>query len=114
MSDNNGEGLLDTKTTAFLARRQHKLLIANEWLEAAHGARIDVTNPANETILGSVPGGGPADINRAVKAARLAFDTGPWGRARPADRQRHLLRLADLVERDAEVLAQIESLDNGK
>src|SRR5262245_22754599 len=100
MQDNTGAGLLDPKTTAFLARRQHRMLIANEWVEAADGSRIDVINPANETILGSVPAGSAVDIDRAVKAARLAFDTGPWGRARPADRQRHLLRLADLVERD--------------
>ena len=114
MDENDNVGLLDAKTTAFIERRRHKMLIGNEWLEAADGSRFDVINPANESVLGSVPAGGPADTDRAVAAARLAFDTGPWSRARPSKRQQKLLRLADLVERDAQTLAQIESLDNGK
>jgi phenylacetaldehyde dehydrogenase len=55
-----------------------------------------------------------ADIDAAARAARLAFDKGPWATVRPVERERLLLRLADLIERDADTLAQLETLDNGK
>jgi phenylacetaldehyde dehydrogenase len=114
MNDFNPNGLLTAATAAFIRRRQHRMLIGGEWVDAVNGGRFDVLNPANEETIASVPAGERADIDRAVAAARQAFDQGPWGRARPAERQRLLLKLADLVERDAQTLAEIESLDNGK
>ena len=65
-------------------------------------------------MRGAVPAGQPADIDAAVIAARQAFDSGPWSRVKPAERERLLLRLADLMEQNARTLAEIESIDNGK
>jgi len=106
--------LVGAQTNAFITRGQQRMLIDGAWMDAVSGARFDVLNPADESILASVPAGGETDVDRAVQAARRAFDTGPWSRFRPAERQRLLLKLADLVERDAQTLAEIETLDNGK
>lgn len=114
MSESDTFSLLHPKTAEYIKRKQHRMLIAGEWVDAIGGDRFDVLNPANEQVIAAVPSAASADIDRAVAAARDAFDNGPWGRLRPADRQLLLLRLAELVERDAQVLAEIESLDNGK
>jgi len=106
--------LIGAKTQEFIARGQQRMLIDGQWVDAVSGARFDVINPADESIFASVPAAGAEDIDRAVRAARRAFDTGPWSRLRPAERQNLLLKLADLVERDAQTLAEIETLDNGK
>ncbi len=108
------EPLVGAKTAQFIARRDHRMLAGGQWIEAAAGRRIEVINPATEEVLATVPAGDRTDVDHAVTAARAAFDTGPWCRMRPAERQRLLLRLADLIERDAQTLAEIESLDNGK
>ncbi|QDF97725.1 aldehyde dehydrogenase [Azoarcus sp. DD4] len=101
-------------TRDFLAQARHRMLIGQDWTEAAEGGWLEVVNPADESIIARVPAGGAADVDRAVRAARAAFDDGRWSRLRPSERQRLLLRLADLIERDAQVLAEIESIDNGK
>lgn len=105
---------IDPRTDVFIKRRVHKMLIDGDWVDAADGKHLDVINPATEEVIGTVPAADAKDIDRAVTAARRAFDNGPWSKARPAQRQRWMLKLADLVERDAKVLAEIESLDNGK
>lgn len=93
---------------------QHSMLINGDWVEAQNGARLDVVNPADETVITSVPAAAAADIDSAVIAARQALEQGPWPKLRPAQRQQIMRRLADLIERDAQVLAEIESIDNGK
>jgi len=106
--------LIDPRTAAFLSTTHHRMPIGGQWVEAADGARLDVVNPASEAVIAQVPAGGAADVDRAVTAAADAFAHGPWSKARPAERQRLLLKLADLIERDAQVIAEIESIDNGK
>jgi phenylacetaldehyde dehydrogenase len=90
-----------------------RLLIDGAWREAASGATFNVINPATEELIAVVAAGDAADIDLAVRSARKAFE-GPWRAVRPAERERLLFRLADLIEAHAEELAQLESLDNGK
>ncbi len=105
--------LLCAAARAFL-QRPKRMLIDGQWRAAADGAIFLTEDPATEAMLAEVPAGGPADVEAAVQAARKAFEHGPWHAMRPSDRERLLLRLADLVEANAEELAQIEALDNGK
>lgn len=114
MNDRISHPPLSPKTEAFLARRTHRMLIDGAWTDAVDGRLLQVVNPADEALIAEVPAGGRADIDLAVAAARRAFDSGPWRTLRPSERQRQLLRLADLIEQNAQTLAEIESLDNGK
>ncbi|TEO04721.1 aldehyde dehydrogenase family protein [Pseudomonas aeruginosa] len=90
-----------------------QLLIDGDFVEAASGKRLEVINPANERIIASVAEADVVDTNRAVKAARRAFD-GVWSSTSAAERGRLIWKLADLVEQHAEQFAQLDSLDNGK
>ncbi|WP_018992254.1 aldehyde dehydrogenase family protein [Aromatoleum toluclasticum] len=105
--------LLSEGTRRFL-ERPRRMLIGAEWVEAASGETLAVVDPACGEKFASVPAGGPEDIDRAVAAARRAFESGDWPKMRPVDRERLLLKFADLVEAHAQELAEIESLDNGK
>ncbi|MFU2157375.1 aldehyde dehydrogenase family protein, partial [Paenibacillus larvae] len=77
-------------------------------------ATLQLVNPANGQALAQVPAATAQDVDRAVRAARQAFDDSPWSRMRPRERQNLLWKLADLIERDAQVLAELECLNNGK
>jgi acyl-CoA reductase-like NAD-dependent aldehyde dehydrogenase len=106
--------LLSDATRGFVSR-EHGLLINGEFGPAADGATFEVFDPASGQVIAHVPQGGAADVDRAVKAARAAFaDDSPWRKLTAAERGRAILRLAELVEKHADELAQIESLDNGK
>jgi phenylacetaldehyde dehydrogenase len=94
--------------------RRHRLLIDGEWVEPASGRTFQTLNPANGEPLAEIAAGEAEDINRAVAAARRAFESGPWPRLTPAERQRLIWRLADGMEAALEELAQLETLDNGK
>lgn len=96
-----------------LAATTGRLLIGGTWQDATGGAPIQVLDPATGSLLAEVGAAGAADIDRAVHAARTAFDDGRWSGLTPAARQDALLRLAALVEADADGLALTESLDNG-
>jgi len=98
---------------SFLARAG-KMLIDGKWVAAASGKTFDVIDPATENVIAKVAEGDKEDIDRAVKAARKAFDDSAWSRMLPSGRERLLLKLADLVEANEEELAQLESVDNGK
>jgi aldehyde dehydrogenase (NAD+) len=78
------------------------------------GARLDVICPSDGKAFASIPASGEEDIDRAVKAARRAFDEGPWGRMPAVERGRCLTRLFRLVEKNAAELAALESRDTGK
>src|ERR1700761_7729420 len=91
-----------------------KLFIDGEWTEAASGKTFDTPNPATGETLARVAEGDAEDINRAVRAARRAFEEGPWGRLTASDRGRIIWKIGDLILEHAEELAQLESLDNGK
>ena len=83
-------------------------------VEALSGARIDVACPSDGKVFASIPASGADDIDRAVKAARRAFEEGPWGRMPAVERGRCLTRLFQLVEKHGEELAALESRDTGK
>ena len=104
--------IVSTPVRGFLARK-HGNLIGGEWVEASSGATFDVFNPATTERIASVPASDAADIGRAVAAARAAFENPSWAGMRPADRERLILRLADLVEAHADELAELEVLNNG-
>ncbi len=100
-------------TSAFI-QRAPSMLIGGDWVEAADGQTMPLHNPATGEVLCVVPRATPEDIDRAVLAARQAFDDSAWTRTRPRERQNLLWKLADLMQRDAELLAQLECLNNGK
>ena len=91
-----------------------KMLIDGQWVEAASGKSFAVYDPATGEVIASVPEGEKEDIDRAVRAARTAFDSGPWRKMTTSMRGRLMNKLADLMEQHAEEFAQLESLDNGK
>src|SRR5690348_5731039 len=90
--------LISQKTAEFISRHSHKMLIDGRWVAGSSGATFNVVNPASEEIIAQVPFGDAHDIDRAVKAAQRAFESAAWSKMRSAERQRLLLRLADLVE----------------
>lgn len=98
----------------FIGGRTHKMLIGGQWVEAASGKTLTTCDPATEEVLAAVPAGDKEDIDRAVRAARAAFESGPWRRMTASERGRAIWKLADLVEEHAEEFAQLETLDNGK
>jgi phenylacetaldehyde dehydrogenase len=103
---------LDERVRGFAAGPRN-MLIGGEWVQAASGKTFPTHNPATGEILTHVAEGGKEDVDRAVAAARAAFEDGPWRRMTPSERGRLIWRLADLVEGHAEELAELESLDNG-
>ena len=96
----------------FLDGKTKRLLIDGKWVEAASGKTFASINPATGEVLAMVAEGDAEDIDRAVAAARRAFD-GPWSKIKPFERQLMLLRLADLVERHFEELSMLDTLDMG-
>lgn len=98
---------------AFL-EREHGLWIDGKPRAALSGRRNEVRNPASGGVIASVADGEAADVDAAVASARRAFESGAWSGLRPAERERVLLRLADLLEAHAEELAQLETLNQGK
>ena len=95
-------------------RKPRKMLIGGKWVEAVSGKSLATYNPATGEVLAQVAEGDKADIDLAVKAARKAFESGPWPRMSPSERGRLLWKLAELVDEHLEELAQLETLDNGK
>ncbi|GKS13291.1 aldehyde dehydrogenase family protein [Paenibacillus chitinolyticus] len=91
-----------------------RLFIDGEFVDSVYGSTFTTPNPATGDILAVVSEATEEDIDLAVKAARRAFDEGPWPGLSAAERSRLIYRLADLVEDNLEELAQLETLDNGK
>jgi len=91
-----------------------RLYVDGGWVAAASGAQREVQNPYDQSVIGKVDEAGPADVDRAVTAARRAFDVGGWPRTPPGGRAALLFRVADLLDRDTEQVAHAETLDTGK
>jgi phenylacetaldehyde dehydrogenase len=104
--------LLD-EVSSFLAKPR-PMWIGGRWVEAASGRCFETLDPARGEPLARVASGDAEDVDRAVAAARRAFEGTAWGSITPSERGRLLARLADAVEAHADELAQLESLDNGK
>src|SRR5215831_4532460 len=97
----------------FVAKTR-SMLINGKWVSAASGKTFPTYNPATGEILAHVAEGDREDIDRAVAAARAAFDKGPWRQMTSSERGRLVWKLGDLLEQRAEEFAQLESLDQGK
>lgn len=104
---------LSKKTRDFISSSR-KMLINGQWTEAASGKTFDTLDPSTGEVIVSVAEGDKEDINRAVTAARAAFEDSPWSRMIPSARESLMHRLADLMQENADVLAELEALDNGK
>src|SRR5204862_6130061 len=94
--------------------RQTQLFIGGQWVPSQSGKTFETVNPATEEVIASVAEGDAADVDLAAKAARKAFESGPWSTMDARDRGRLLSKLADLMESNLDELAALESLDNGK
>src|SRR5579863_7982902 len=104
---------LDQNVSSFVSKTQ-KILINGKWVDAASGKTFATYNPATGDVLSLIAEGDKEDINRAVKAARAAFDSGPWSKITPSERGRLIWKIADQIDKHLEEFAQLESLDNGK
>ena len=102
----------DIPTPAFLTGPSKRLLIGGKWLPSASGKEFDTVNPATGKVIARLAEGDAEDIDLAVKAARRAFE-GEWSTWKPYDRQRLLMRVHDLVEKNFDELALLETLDMG-
>ncbi len=107
----NVPGYAEART--WLSRQPKMLLIGGEWRPSLSGETFETFDPSTEQPLTVLARGRAADVDLAVKAARRAFEAKSWGGASPHDRTNALLKIADLVERNAAELAVIETLDNG-
>jgi len=101
-------------TVAEFLNRPPRLFIGGEWVEPLSDAVVPVYDPATGEQVATVADAGAADVDRAVKAARNAFDSGPWRELLPSQREALIWKLSDLIDRHADELAELESLDNGK
>ncbi len=104
---------LDHNVEAFIGSPR-QLFIDGQWTDAASGKTFETPNPATGETLARVAEGDAEDINRAVRAARVAFDSGPWSRMTPSERGRIIWKIGDKILEHVAELAQLESLDNGK
>ncbi|RME45381.1 MAG: aldehyde dehydrogenase family protein, partial [Chloroflexi bacterium] len=104
---------LHPEVSTFLQRSPHGLLIEGRRTPAISGKTFESENPSDGSTLAELAAAGPEDVDRAVDAARQAFESG-WAQMSPRARERLLRRWAELIEAHADELAQLESLDNGK
>jgi acyl-CoA reductase-like NAD-dependent aldehyde dehydrogenase len=101
------------KAMATATVEQKQLLINNEWVPSSSGRTMEVINPATEEVIGTVASADSSDVDRAVRAARAAFE-GPWGQMSARERGRLVSRLADRLMEKADEVARLETLHNGK
>jgi phenylacetaldehyde dehydrogenase len=101
------------KVGSFLTRKP-QLFIGGEWVEALSGMTLAVYDPATGKQIAQVADAGAADVDRAVAAARKAFESGAWPNMPPNQREALMWKLSNLIEANAEELTELESIDNGK
>ena len=113
--DGNDGGLtaLSAAVRKFLGQPK-KALINGNWQDAQSGKTFDVLNPATGEVIARVAACEKGDVDKAVMAARKAFDEGPWRTMSPSERGKILWRIGDLIQKNHEDLSQLEALDNGK
>src|SRR6201986_2011233 len=104
---------IDPRVLSFL-EKPRKMLINGKWVDAVSGKTFPTYYPSTGEVLAQVAEGDRADIDLAVKAARKAFDEGPWRKMTPSERGRLIWKLGDLIDQHVEEFAFLESLDNGK
>ena len=104
---------IQSSVTEFV-RKPRKMLIGGKWVDSVSGKTFETYNPATGEVLAHVAEGEQADIDLAVRAARKAFESGPWPEMSPSERGKLLWKLAELIDQNGEELAEMETLDNGK
>uniref|UniRef100_A0A0B6ZYE6 10-formyltetrahydrofolate dehydrogenase n=1 Tax=Arion vulgaris TaxID=1028688 RepID=A0A0B6ZYE6_9EUPU len=104
---------IDITANKMKLRIPYQLFIDNEFIDSSDGVTYNTINPADESVVCKVSKATKEDVNRAVEAAKEAFEVGEWGRMNARDRGQLMFRLADLMEQHQEELATIESLDSG-
>lgn len=104
----------DWKARAGALSFRHQAFIGGKFVDAASGETFECINPATGALLAKVAACDSEDVDRAVAAARKAFEAGSWSRAAPAERKAVLLRLAELIRENLEEMALLDSLDMGK
>ena len=104
---------LSDSARAFVEAGPHKLLIGEDWVEAASGETFETIDPATGDVICAVAKAGSEDVDRAVAAAQAALE-GDWAKMPAAGREKLMHNLADLIEANADELAELEALDNGK
>ncbi|WP_321396254.1 aldehyde dehydrogenase family protein [Emcibacter sp.] len=109
----DSKAALGEKARNFVSNTR-KMLIDGKWVSSVSGKTFSTIDPATGSVITDVCEGDKEDIGLAVMAARRAFEDGPWVKMIPSHRERLLHRLADLIEENAEELAELEALDNGK
>ena len=97
-----------------IAARDYQNLIDGKWVDAADGGTSERVSPAHDVVVGRYPAGGVEDLDRAVAAARKAFDEGSWPRIPGVERARVINRVADAIRANADDLALVEALESGK
>jgi phenylacetaldehyde dehydrogenase len=104
---------IDSRVTDFISKPR-KMLIDGKWVTAVSGKTFPTYNPATAEVLAQVAEGDSQDIDLAVKAARKAFDSGPWSKMTASQRGKLIWKLGELLEQHLEEFATLETLDNGK
>src|SRR6201989_572352 len=94
--------------------RRYRMLIGGEWVDARSGETFESVDPFTGRVWAEIPRAGAEDVDAAVRAARAAFDDGPWPRMAGTERARIMRRLADLIAEHAREIAVVETTDNGK
>jgi delta 1-pyrroline-5-carboxylate dehydrogenase len=94
--------------------RTYQLYINGEWVDSKSGRAFPVYDPSTEQVIAQVPDANAHDVNRAVAAAKAAFEDGPWATTTPQERGRVLFRLAEKIRQNSTMLAELESRNSGK
>src|SRR5262249_25116157 len=94
--------------------RTYQMYITDEWVDSKSSKTFPVFDPSTEEVIAQVPDANADDVNRAVAAARAAFDEGPWATTTAQERGRVLFRLAEKIRQNQAMLAEIECRNTGK
>ncbi|NNK90311.1 MAG: aldehyde dehydrogenase family protein [Saprospiraceae bacterium] len=106
---------LTDRLKRFLSTKDHALYVGGSYTQSSGDEKVEVTNPADETILGTVTLANTVDVNSAVESAHQAFGvSAPWRKMTPDDRGKILYRFAELIEEHKDSIAQLVTLENGK
>ncbi|MFT4826711.1 MAG: phenylacetaldehyde dehydrogenase [Halioglobus sp.] len=109
----NDISLLGSASRKFIFN-EHNMVIDGESVGSGDGASLPIYDPSSAKLIASVPSATVADVDRAVAAARVAFESDEWAGLKPASRERLILKLADLLEENAQEFAEIESVNSGR
>jgi len=104
---------LSEPVARFLAGK-HRAFIGGKWVDAASGKTFETYDPSSGRVIAKVASCDAIDVDRAVAAARAAFESGPWPNTTGSERARMMWKLAELIEKHAEELTELESINNGK